>query len=204
MAGHHACWTGGLYPSRMYNFDCLYSNARDNVGEGTFCHRLLIILMFLIPHHNIRNCFFSVGCLFLNMSPCTFSFLSTLYTLKSSYVFMCPGIVLFLQIVHYLEACVLEGENTNLISLPVRSLTFHCNNIFLFVPSSSCLKILWHIWMNLFLNLERCYLEEAQWLSIWTTWFSVLSKASWWALLISLFSFSLFIRDNQILQFRHF
>ena len=66
--------------------------------------------------------------------------------------------------------CALSGSlypsgrkyQLNISSLRVLSLNFHCNNRFLFVPLSSCLKIRWHILMNLFLNLERCYLEEAR------------------------------------------
>lgn len=49
MVGHHACGARRLYPSGMYNFDRLYSDARDYVGEGTFCYLLLVIFMFLMP-----------------------------------------------------------------------------------------------------------------------------------------------------------
>ena len=43
----------------MYNFDRLHSNARDYVGEGTFCDLLLIIFMFLMPQHTTNIVFFS-------------------------------------------------------------------------------------------------------------------------------------------------
>lgn len=48
----------------MYNFDRLYSNARDNVGQGTFCDLFTHHFHVLDATTQHKYCFFSVGCLF--------------------------------------------------------------------------------------------------------------------------------------------